>query len=80
MKLIPNKKCFDVKTSPALTECIKSDEYESTRFRMFVVVPCFGDFKRFVRKSDTDGGGSLSSDISSSRVGGQFKGVIDTSL
>ena len=55
---------------------IKSDEYDSTSFRMFLVTPCFEDFKRFARKSDTDGGGSLSSEISSSRVGGQFIGFI----
>ena len=39
---------------------------------MFLVM-CFEDFKKFLRKSDTDGGGSLSSDISSSRVDGHFR-------
>ena len=64
----------------SLTECIKSGEYESTSIQMFLVTPCFEDFKRFVRKSNTDGGGSLSSNISSSMVGSQFRGFIATFL
>ena len=64
----------------SLTECIKSGEYESTSIEMFLVTPCFEDFKRFVRKSNTDGGGSLSSNISSSMVGSQFRGFIATFL
>ena len=75
-KLIPNEKCFGFKTSLLLTESIKSDEHESTSFQMFFVTPCFEDFKRLVRKRDTDGGGSLLSGISSTRVGSQFRGFI----
>lgn len=51
---------------------MKSDEYESASFRMFLVTPCFEDFGSFVGNSNTDSGGSLSSVINSSIVGGQL--------